>query len=122
MQVLEIAAKHKRTPAQVCLRWAIQSGTCFLVLNSQRAQTFLLGIATIPKSVTASRIVENRFVDSFFVPPIVYSRVSFSKLFDWTLEPADLEELARLDKGQRCVRPVWFDFQEDDKILKTFSS
>jgi diketogulonate reductase-like aldo/keto reductase len=80
--VLQIAAKHKRTPAQVCLRWAIQSG-----------------IATIPKSVTASRIVEN------------------SKLFNWSLAPVDMEELARLDKGQRCVRPTWFDFKEDDKLL-----
>ena len=41
--VNKIAAKHKISPAQVVLRWAIQSGTA----------------SAIPKSVTPSRLAEN---------------------------------------------------------------
>jgi len=46
--VMEIAKHHKKTPAQVVLRWAIQRGT-----------------AVIPKSVNKPRIVENGNVFDF---------------------------------------------------------
>lgn len=40
--VLEIAASLNKTPAQVCIRWAVQRGT-----------------SVVPKSATASRIANN---------------------------------------------------------------
>ena len=44
----EIAKKHGKTPAQVCLRWGVQRG--FVVL---------------PKSVTPSRVLENSQIFDF---------------------------------------------------------
>ncbi|XP_074545401.1 putative oxidoreductase ZK1290.5 [Halichoeres trimaculatus] len=46
--VLQIAEKHKRTPAQICIRWSIQNG-----------------VVTIPKSVKKERILENCQVFDF---------------------------------------------------------
>lgn len=46
--IAAIAAKHKRTPAQVIIRWHLDSG-----------------LVVIPKSVTPSRIVENADVFGF---------------------------------------------------------
>ena len=66
-RVLEsIAAKHDRTPAQVVIRWHLQ-----------------LGNVAIPKSVTASRIVEN------------------FQVFDFELDTADLAAIAGLESGTR---------------------
>jgi 2,5-diketo-D-gluconate reductase A len=66
----EIAAKHGRTPAQVVIRWHLDSG-----------------LIVIPKSVTASRIVEN-----------------FS-VFDFALDAGDLEKLAGLDTAAGRIGP-----------------
>ncbi|KAG7523711.1 putative oxidoreductase [Solea senegalensis] len=46
--VLHIAAKHRRTPAQICIRWSIQNG-----------------VVTIPKSTKKERIQENFNVFDF---------------------------------------------------------
>ena len=48
----KIAAKHKRTPAQVVLRWHIE-----------------LGLVVIPKSVTPARIAENADIFNFSLDP-----------------------------------------------------
>ncbi|MEU0375390.1 aldo/keto reductase [Streptomyces sp. NPDC006283] len=61
-----IAQRHGRTPAQVVLRWHLQ-----------------LGNVVIPKSVTPSRIRENRDV------------------FGFTLTADDMDTLAGLDRGTR---------------------
>lgn len=50
--VLAVAAKHKKTPAQVLTRWSIDSG-----------------VAVIPKSVKESRIQENFNVFDFVLDP-----------------------------------------------------
>ncbi|XP_022611006.1 uncharacterized protein LOC111229106 isoform X2 [Seriola dumerili] len=46
--VLQIAEKHRRTPAQICIRWSIQNG-----------------VVTIPKSIKKKRIQENCQVFGF---------------------------------------------------------
>ncbi|XP_041804388.1 glyoxal reductase [Chelmon rostratus] len=46
--VLQIAEKHRRTPAQICVRWSIQNG-----------------VVTIPKSIKKERILENCQVFGF---------------------------------------------------------
>ncbi|MDR0901385.1 MAG: aldo/keto reductase [Opitutaceae bacterium] len=48
----KIAAKHKRTPAQVVLRWHVE-----------------LGLVAIPKSVTPARIAENADIFKFSLDP-----------------------------------------------------
>jgi 2,5-diketo-D-gluconate reductase A len=64
--VAAIGERVGKTPAQVVLRWHIE-----------------LGNVVIPKSVTPSRIAENRDV------------------FDFTLTPADVEAIAGLETGER---------------------
>ena len=61
-----IAAKHGRSAAQVVIRWHLQ-----------------IGNVVIPKSVTASRIVEN------------------FEVFDFELDAADLAAIAELESGVR---------------------
>ena len=61
-----IAAKHERSAAQVVIRWHLQ-----------------LGNLVIPKSVTASRIVEN------------------FNVFDFALDATDLASIAGLESGLR---------------------
>lgn len=65
-ELIEIAEKHGRTPAQVVLRWHLDLGT-----------------APIPKSATPERFRSNLDV------------------FDFTLDPDDLELIASLDTGRR---------------------
>lgn len=64
--VTGLAEKHGKSPAQVVLRWHVQ-----------------LGNVVIPKSVTASRIVEN--ID----------------VFDFALDDGDMDAIASLDQGRR---------------------
>ena len=47
------------------------------------------GFVAIPKSVTPQRIQEN------------------AKIFDFTLDPTDMSDIAKLDCDARFVRPVW---------------
>jgi diketogulonate reductase-like aldo/keto reductase len=63
----EIAQRHRKSAAQVVLRWDLQTR-----------------VATIPKSADATRIAEN------------------AEIFDFALSAAEMEALARLDRGQRC--------------------
>ena len=63
--VAEIAEKVERTPAQVVLRWHIQSGNIIF-----------------PKSVTPERMREN------------------FELFDFELDPGDVERIDSLDRGE----------------------
>jgi diketogulonate reductase-like aldo/keto reductase len=51
-RVLELAAKHRKTPAQVVLRWHIEHG-----------------VSAIPKSVKPQRIAENFDVFDFALAP-----------------------------------------------------
>lgn len=70
--IVGIAEKHHRTYAQVMLRWLVEQG-----------------IVVIPKSVTPSRIRENR------------------QIFDFSLDASDMELLARQDQALRiCWSPV----------------
>ncbi|GJQ78283.1 hypothetical protein Trydic_g22125 [Trypoxylus dichotomus] len=62
--VNKIAQKHSKTPAQVLIRFLLQ-----------------VGVSTIPKSVTPSRIKEN------------------FNVFDFTLDEKDMKALRALDKG-----------------------
>ena len=64
--IVAAAAAHGKTAAQVILRWHMQ-----------------LGIATIPRSVTPSRIQENL------------------DIFDFELTQAEMDAFASLDAGQR---------------------
>lgn len=64
--ILRIADSHKKTPAQVMLRWAIQRGTI-----------------VIPKSVHASRVIEN------------------IQVFDFALTDKEMKEMRDLDKRYR---------------------
>ena len=64
--ILSLSKKYGKTPAQVILRWAYQSG-----------------IVVIPKSVHQSRIKEN------------------VSIFDFKIEESDMEEIERLDKGEK---------------------
>ncbi|KRT83589.1 hypothetical protein AMK59_4748, partial [Oryctes borbonicus] len=62
--VNRIAKKHSKTPAQVLIRFLLQ-----------------VGVSTIPKSVTPSRIQEN------------------FNVFDFALDEQDMKDLLALDKG-----------------------
>lgn len=64
-QIKDLAEKYKKTAAQICLKWSLQRG-----------------YLPLPKSVTSSRIIENK------------------QLFDFDLSPEDVQLLADL-KG--CV-------------------
>ena len=64
--VVAIADRHNRTPAQVVLRWQLQEG-----------------VATIPKSITKRRIIEN------------------GDVFGFALDDADMEHIRGLDTGDR---------------------
>ena len=64
--ILRIADSHKKTPAPVMLRWAIQRGTI-----------------VIPKSVHASRVIEN------------------IQVFDFALTDKEMKEMRDLDKRYR---------------------
>ena len=69
--VKSIAEKHKKSVAQILLRFHIQRG-----------------VATIPKTVTRSRIIEN------------------TQVFDFELTPADMDALKELKRDQRiCFIP-----------------
>ncbi|CAO2838253.1 unnamed protein product [Amaranthus hypochondriacus] len=60
--VIEIAEKLNKTPAQVALRWGIQSGHSIL-----------------PKSVNESRIMQNLDVFNWSIPPQLFSKFSTIK-------------------------------------------
>ncbi|XP_078664287.1 aldo-keto reductase family 1 member A1-A-like isoform X2 [Branchiostoma floridae x Branchiostoma belcheri] len=47
-KVISIAEKHKKTPAQVCLRWQVQRG-----------------VVVVPRSITPARILENSQIFDF---------------------------------------------------------
>lgn len=64
--LIDIGERVGRTPAQVVLRWQLQEG-----------------IATIPKSVTRHRIIEN------------------GDVFDFTLDESDMDRIRGLDRGDR---------------------
>lgn len=64
--LLELAEKYGKTPAQIVLRWHIERG-----------------IVVIPKSVTPSRIRENR------------------DIFDFSLSKEDMDKVATLNTGER---------------------
>ncbi|KAJ4704592.1 Aldo-keto reductase family 4 member like [Melia azedarach] len=57
--LIEIAEKLNKSPAQVALRWGLQSGHSIL-----------------PKSVTESRIKENLNLYDWFIPPELFSKIS----------------------------------------------
>ena len=71
--VEEIAAAHKKSPAQVVLRWSVQRG-----------------IAIIPKSSKAERLVENM------------------ALFDFELSEDQMKSISGLNKGKRFNDPGHF--------------
>ena len=64
--LLELAEQYGKTPAQIVLRWHIERG-----------------IVVIPKSVTPSRIRENR------------------DIFDFSLSKEDMDKVATLNTGER---------------------
>ena len=71
-----IAERTGRTPAQVVLRWQLQEG-----------------LATIPKSITKGRIIEN------------------GDVFDFALSDTDMETMRSLDRGDRIgPHPDHIDF------------
>ncbi|XP_057971030.1 NADPH-dependent aldo-keto reductase, chloroplastic-like [Malania oleifera] len=57
--LLEIAEKLNKSPAQVALRWGIQSGH-----------------SVLPKSVNESRIIENISLFDWIIPPELFSKFS----------------------------------------------
>lgn len=57
--LVEVAEKLHKSPAQVALRWGIQSGH-----------------SVLPKSVNESRIKENRSLYDWCIPPELYSKFS----------------------------------------------
>lgn len=63
-EILQIAKKRNKSPAAVCLRWAVQKG-----------------FPIIPKTVKASRLLEN------------------TKVFEWDLSAAEMELLDSLESG-----------------------
>ncbi|TJY41858.1 aldo/keto reductase [Cohnella pontilimi] len=72
----ELSRKYGKTPAQIVIRWHLQ-----------------LGVVTIPKSVTESRIRENAGV------------------FDFELEPEDMNRIDELNENRRFgADPDNFDF------------
>lgn len=74
--IVAIADRTGRSPAQVVLRWQLQEG-----------------LATIPKSVSKARIIEN------------------GDVFDFTLSEAEMETMRSLDRGDRIgPHPDHIDF------------
>ena len=57
--LIEIAEKLNKSPAQVSLRWGLQSGH-----------------SVLPKSVNESRIKENLSLFDWFIPPELFSKLS----------------------------------------------
>uniref|UniRef100_A0A665TQN0 Zgc:110366 n=2 Tax=Echeneis naucrates TaxID=173247 RepID=A0A665TQN0_ECHNA len=73
--VLQIAEKHRRTPAQICIRWCIQNG-----------------VVTIPKSTKKKRIQENCQVFGFQLDDV--DMASLGRLHDGrhvTWDPTNVE-------------------------------
>jgi len=69
--IKHIALKHKKSTAQILLRWAVQ-----------------LGVAIIPKSLSADRLTEN------------------SAIFDFSLDTEDLGHIKQLNHGHRYNDPA----------------
>ena len=72
-EVVEIAAKHGKSPAQVLLRWDLQNG-----------------VVTIPKSITPARIIENSQIFDFELSGEEMARINNLNEEKHTLDyPAD---------------------------------
>ncbi|XP_029379881.1 uncharacterized protein LOC115057143 isoform X1 [Echeneis naucrates] len=97
--VLQIAEKHRRTPAQICIRWCIQVvplsslpldwHMCFCeFLSTAIVLLFYFsqnGVVTIPKSTKKKRIQEN------------------CQVFGFQLDDVDMASLGRLHDGRHVT-------------------
>lgn len=79
--VQRIAEKHRRTTAQVLLRWGLDGG----------------GTSVVPKSVKIHRLEENLRLG-----------LGFEEGSTFKLDAADIEDLRTLDKGRRFNDPGEF--------------
>lgn len=90
-KLTSIAAKYRKTTAQLILRWHLQlgeeirNGSYFLVVLVERKTSFLFDAGTIPipKSGTPSRIEEN------------------ASIFNFEISSDDMREIEKMHEGKR---------------------
>lgn len=83
--VAKLAQKYNKTPAQICLRWAVQKD-----------------VVVLPKSIKPERVFENGNVILFInLLASLFKYVSCLKIFDFEITDEDMKELKGLNKNYR---------------------
>jgi diketogulonate reductase-like aldo/keto reductase len=87
--LVQIANRHKVTSAEICIAWAFQSVT-------QSNNSSMMSIVTKSTSPLHQRL-------NFEAAAGTESKSD--RALPFVLSKEDLEEIAKLDRGYRCIRP-----------------